>query len=341
MGGGYSGAAACGVAAAAAAAAGAAAAAASRLAAAAGLLPFLIKLRVAAEAAKLAVAKPKEDLHVATLSELFAEQQLQRMRSCMLCAGEDEEGREVLQKRPLLDERFLNFEGLRRLPKDTVGHALVHFLDSNLLHAGRRQPVRFVEDEELAYVLTRYRQLHDLMHALFGLGISVEAEVALKLIEFHQTGLPMTFLAAAFGPLAAPHLRVLLSAAAADAAKTGEGPAAAAKDTHALTEAPNSPLQLLLQQQQQQQKGEAAAAANSAAAAKTDAGAAADATAAAAADAAAAAAAAEEPLVLYPRHVLLTELLPWADAAGKAMRRRVYCMFVEEWLDKPLVNPKP
>ncbi|CDJ44216.1 ubiquinone biosynthesis protein COQ4, putative [Eimeria tenella] len=144
----------------------------------------------------------------------------------------------------------------------------------------------------------------------------------------------MTFLAAAFGPLAAPHLRVLLSAAAADAAQTGEGPAAAAKDTHALTEAPNSPLQLLLQQQQQQ-KGEAAAAANSATAVKTEAGAAADATAAAAADSAAAAAA-EEPLVLYPRHVLLTELLPWADAAGKAMRRRVYCIFVEEWLDKPL-----
>ena len=35
----------------------------------------------------------------------------------------------------------------------------MRFLDTNLLHAGHRQPVRFVEDEELAYILTRYRQV--------------------------------------------------------------------------------------------------------------------------------------------------------------------------------------
>ena len=38
---------------------------------------------------------------------------------------------------------------------------------------------------------------------------------------------------------------------------------------------------------------------------------------------------------------LLLLLLLQAEAAGKSMRRRVYCLFVEEWLDKPLVNPKP
>ena len=38
-------------------------------------------------------------------------------------------------------------------------YALMRFLDTNLLHAGHRQPVRFVEDEELAYILTRYRQV--------------------------------------------------------------------------------------------------------------------------------------------------------------------------------------
>ncbi|CDJ52653.1 ubiquinone biosynthesis protein COQ4, putative [Eimeria brunetti] len=199
---------------------------------------------------------------------------------------EDEEGREVLQQRPLLDERFVNYEALRRLPKNTLGHALMHFLDSNKLHAGHRQPVRFVEDEELAYVLTRYRQ--------------------------------MTFLAAAFGPFAAPYLRVHLPAAAADAAKVGAAAAAVAAAADKLTHAPNSCMQLLLPQQQQQQQQEAAKGA------------------AKAAEAAEAAAAAEEPVVLYPRHVLLTEMLPWAEAAGKAMRRRVYCLLVEEWLDKPL-----
>ena len=47
--------------------------------------------------------------------------------------------------------------------------ALVHFLDSNHLHAGQRQPVRFVEDEELAYVLMRYRQVTFLGFILSGL----------------------------------------------------------------------------------------------------------------------------------------------------------------------------
>lgn len=83
--------------------------------------------------------------------------------------------------------------------------------------------MRFVEEEELAYVLTRYRQvpsllayrrsqepaspgvraadtpqspslcsqLHDVMHTAFGMGISIESEVALKLIEFIQTNLPV------------------------------------------------------------------------------------------------------------------------------------------------------
>ena len=96
--------------------------------------------------------------------------------------------------------------------------------------------------------------------------------------------LQMTFLAAAFGPFAAPLIRVHLSPGAADAAHAGEAPAAVAGATHTLTEAPSSWLQLLLPQQQQQQQHTAAAAA-----------------------------AGEGPVVLYPRQVLLNEMLPWVS----------------------------
>ncbi|OEH76893.1 ubiquinone biosynthesis protein coq4 [Cyclospora cayetanensis] len=270
----------------------------------------LFKADIAARCAINAVLRPKEDLHIATLSEMFVESQLERMRQFMM---QEEEGREILKQRPLFDDRFIDYEGLRRLPENTLGYALMKFLDGNSLHAGHRQPVRFVEDEELAYILTRYRQLHDVMHAAFGMGISVESEVALKLIEFHQTGLPMTLLSAAFGPFAAPLLRVQLSAAATDVALAGGGPAAVASVTHSLTEAPNSWLQLLTSQKE---KHPAASATPAATPAKTE--------------------DEQGPVVLYPRQVLLNDLLPWADAAGKAMRRRVYCLFVEEWLDKPL-----
>ncbi|XP_026192021.1 ubiquinone biosynthesis protein COQ4 homolog, mitochondrial [Cyclospora cayetanensis] len=291
----------------------AAAAAVRRRVSKTSLWQTLFKADIAARCAINAVLRPKEDLHIATLSEMFVESQLERMRQFMMCEGQEEEGREILKQRPLFDDRFIDYEGLRRLPENTLGYALMKFLDGNSLHAGHRQPVRFVEDEELAYILTRYRQLHDVMHAAFGMGISVESEVALKLIEFHQTGLPMTLLSAAFGPFAAPLLRVQLSAAATDVALAGGGPAAVASVTHSLTEAPNSWLQLLTSQKE---KHPAASATPAATPAKTE----------------------EEqgPVVLYPRQVLLNDLLPWADAAGKAMRRRVYCLFVEEWLDKPL-----
>ena len=64
-----------------------------------------------------------------------------------------------------------------------------------------RPPVRFVDDEELAYVAVRYREVHDLWHVLFGCDTTVAGEVALKAVEAVQTGLPSAALAALFGPL--------------------------------------------------------------------------------------------------------------------------------------------
>ena len=50
--------------------------------------------------------------------------------------------------------------------------------------------------------MLRYRQVHDFWHVLFGLdSITVESELALKCIEYAQTGLTMTLLASLFGPL--------------------------------------------------------------------------------------------------------------------------------------------
>lgn len=65
-----------------------------------------------------------------------------------------------------------------------------------------RDPVRYIDNEEEAYVMQRYRECHDLYHALTGLPVFKEGEVALKLFEFCNTGLPMTGLSmAAVGTL--------------------------------------------------------------------------------------------------------------------------------------------
>jgi ubiquinone biosynthesis protein COQ4 len=63
-----------------------------------------------------------------------------------------------------------------------------------------------VDDEELAYVMRRYRECHDFFHTLTGLGVTVEEELALKWFEWVQTGLPMTMLSSLFG-----HLRLTSS----------------------------------------------------------------------------------------------------------------------------------
>ncbi len=49
-------------------------------------------------------------------------------------------------------------------------------------------PLRFVDDEELAYVLTRMREVHDFWHVLFGCHTNVFGELALKGLEFVQVG---------------------------------------------------------------------------------------------------------------------------------------------------------
>lgn len=55
-----------------------------------------------------------------------------------------------------------------------------------------RSAVRYIDDEECAYVMQRYRECHDFYHALTGLPIFREGEVALKAFEFANTLLPMT-----------------------------------------------------------------------------------------------------------------------------------------------------
>jgi ubiquinone biosynthesis protein COQ4 len=67
-----------------------------------------------------------------------------------------------------------------------------------------RSVVRFVEEPELRYVMQRYREVHDFLHALTDLPPTVHGEIALKWFEMVQTGLPMCALSAFVAPLRLP-----------------------------------------------------------------------------------------------------------------------------------------
>ncbi|KAF8819998.1 coenzyme q (ubiquinone) biosynthesis protein coq4 protein [Cardiosporidium cionae] len=162
---------------------------------------FLDKIQVASRAGWSAFRDPKDSRSVAALGDVLSSRALHRMHTEM---QNDPIGREILLEKPLLDEHELNLDALYALPVGTLGHAYVDFMESHNLTLFEREPVHYIEEEELAYVMTRYRQLHDFLHVAYGLSINVENEVALKCIELMQTRFPMTLFATFLGPFTCP-----------------------------------------------------------------------------------------------------------------------------------------
>jgi ubiquinone biosynthesis protein COQ4 len=101
-------------------------------------------------------------------------------------------GRRILRDRPRITSTSLNLPHLRALPANTVGRTYVAWLDREGVSPDTRSHVRYIDDAECAYVMQRYRECHDFYHALTGLPVVREGEVALKAFEFANTLLPMT-----------------------------------------------------------------------------------------------------------------------------------------------------
>ena len=132
---------------------------------------------------------------------------------------EHSEGRRILMERPLVQKSSIPYERLlqqaqsikeQNKDKDTAaltfGQAYGLFLLRHGFDPDERDEIRFMskataDDDELAYILLRYRQSHDFFHALTGLPPTVLGELALKWLELIQTGLPMAAFAATFGSI--------------------------------------------------------------------------------------------------------------------------------------------
>lgn len=101
-------------------------------------------------------------------------------------------GRRILRDRPRITSQSLSLDRLRSLPESSVGHVYASWISREGVSPDTRDSVRFIDDEECAYVMQRYRDCHDFYHAITGLPVFVEGEVALKAFEFANTFLPMT-----------------------------------------------------------------------------------------------------------------------------------------------------
>jgi ubiquinone biosynthesis protein COQ4 len=54
-------------------------------------------------------------------------------------------------------------------------------MDSHSFSPDERSPVRFVDNAELAYIMLRYRQVHDLWHVMSGHETSVMSGICFDL----------------------------------------------------------------------------------------------------------------------------------------------------------------
>ncbi|XP_043575747.1 ubiquinone biosynthesis protein COQ4 homolog, mitochondrial isoform X1 [Chiloscyllium plagiosum] len=170
----------------------------------------LQKLLLASGSALMALYNPYRHDMVAVLGETTGLLAIRKLRDRM---QNHPEGFQILQERPRISTSTLDLVSLRELPDGTFGREYVRFLDVNKVTPDSRMPVKFVDDEELAYVIQRYREVHDFMHTLLGMPTNILGEVAVKWFEALQTGLPMCILGAMFGPLhlSARNIQVLVT----------------------------------------------------------------------------------------------------------------------------------
>jgi ubiquinone biosynthesis protein COQ4 len=152
-------------------------------------------------AAVLGFLNPWRGDMISLLSQVSSTRALVSLRDKML---QTDEGLSILRQRPRLNSSILDPERLDKLPEGSFGKAYASFMSRRGFSADDRQYPQhnlFQDQEELGYVLERYREQHDLWHVLLGLDTHVEGELAQKVFEFMQTGLPMCAVSAVFGPL--------------------------------------------------------------------------------------------------------------------------------------------
>jgi ubiquinone biosynthesis protein COQ4 len=125
-----------------------------------------------------------------------------RYRRLIAELSQTREGRELLHDRPELSSDQVDFAALRKLPATSLGGAYVRHLDRNQLSADyQAAATRHVDDPDLAYLMRRFRQTHDVWHALLGVGITGHEEVLVHYFSWGQLRLPVSALIMLFGTL--------------------------------------------------------------------------------------------------------------------------------------------
>ncbi|KAI5955674.1 COQ4 [Candida jiufengensis] len=142
---------------------------------------------------------PERNEFIVALGESSAiEPVLKSLQKTMLS---DPIGRQILRERPRITSTSLDLDYLSSLPDNTIGKNYMIWLDKEGVSPDTRVEVKYIDNEELAYIFQRYRECHDFYHAITGLPIIIEGEISVKILEFLNIGIPMSGLGSLFAPL--------------------------------------------------------------------------------------------------------------------------------------------
>ena len=112
------------------------------------------------------------------------------------------EGRRLLDERPELSSEHVDYDYLRSLPATSCGGAYARHLDNNGITADyQAAATRHVDDPDMAYLMRRFRQTHDVWHALLGIGITGHEEVLIHWFSWGQLRLPVSAMIMVFGSM--------------------------------------------------------------------------------------------------------------------------------------------
>ncbi|KAG6879830.1 Ubiquinone biosynthesis protein [Termitomyces sp. T32_za158] len=161
-------------------------------------LHWVEKTVLAVGSAFMSITDPRRGDMIAALGETTAGSSLPRLRDALLYSSE---GRRILRDRPRVNSTTVDMDQLAQYPEGTFGRAYITWLERCGVTPDTREPVHYIDDPELAYVMQRYRECHDFYHCICNLPVNVESELALKFFEFFNLGLPVTAISAAFGPI--------------------------------------------------------------------------------------------------------------------------------------------
>jgi ubiquinone biosynthesis protein COQ4 len=125
-----------------------------------------------------------------------------RYRALLRRMVDTPEGQRLLAERPELSSDHIDYDELRRLPATTLGGAYARHLDDNGLSADyQAAATHHVDDPDMAYLMRRFRQTHDVWHALLGIGTTGHEEVLIHWFSYGQLQLPVSALIMLFGTL--------------------------------------------------------------------------------------------------------------------------------------------